>query len=433
MDEQETQPEELWTPEERLRRWRLILGKDEQEKSEQQEQGEGESGEDEAGEGAGDGDPGEGAGEGDDGDGDGDGEAGELSDADKDIDDALDGLYGEGDLGGKGDSAPDIARWLGDIRNYFPGPVAQMVQQDVLKRVNLRKMLGEPDFLKDIEPDLELVTKLVSLSKVMPAETRETAREVVRKVVEELMEKLEYPLLQALTGSLNRTMRTKNPRKQKEINWLHTIHANLRHYQPKQRTVIPETLIGYGRRRSALHDVVLCIDQSGSMAKSVVYASIFGAVMASVPALDTRLILFDTAVADMTAELTDPVDLLFGLRLRGGTNIDRALAYCQTVIDHPRETVLVLISDLFEGGKKESMVRRAAALVEDGVMVVVLLALNDDGAPRFDRKMAQRLLELGIPSFACTPDLFPDLMAAAIEGQDLNRWAAANNITPVSR
>jgi len=431
MDKQETQSEESWTPEERMRRWRLILGKDDQEET-QQEQGSGE-GEDDAGEGGAESEPGDGDGAGDEGGGEGEGKAGELSDADKDIDEALDGLYGDGDLGGKGDSAPDIARWLGDIRTYFPGPVAQMVQQDVLKRVNLRKLLGEPDFLKDVEPDLELVTKLVSLSKVMPAETLETAREVVRKVMEDLLEKLEYPLLQALTGSLNRTVRTKNPRKQNEINWLHTIHANLRHYQPKQRTVIPETLIGYGRRRSALHNVVLCIDQSGSMAKSVVYASIFGSVMASVPALDTRLILFDTAVADMTDELTDPVDLLFGLRLRGGTNIDRALAYCEKIIEHPRETVLVLISDLFEGGNKESMVRRAASLVENGVTVVVLLALNDDGAPRFDRKMAQRLLELDIPSFACTPDLFPDLMAAAIEGQDLNRWAAANNIIPVSR
>lgn len=429
---EENEITELDTPEERIRRWRLILGKDPQEQAEQQQAQAAAGEEEEPGEG-GEGEPGEGDGDGDAGSGDGEGDPDGLSEADQNIDDALEGLYGDGNEGGSGNSSPDIARWLGDIRTYFPTPVAQMIQQDALKRLNLRKLLNDPDFLNEVEPDLNLVAQLVTLSKVMPSETRETAREVVRKVVEDLQEKLEYPLLQALTGSLNRTTRTKNPRKQKEINWLGTIHANLRHYQPKQRTVIPETLIGYGRQRSALHDVVLCIDQSGSMAKSVVYASIFGSVMASVPALDTRLILFDTSVADMTDELTDPVDLLFGLRLRGGTNIDKALAYCQKVIEHPRDTVLVLISDLFEGGKKESMVRRAAALVEDGVTVVVLLALNDDGAPRFDRKMAQRLMELGIPSFACTPDLFPELMAAAIDGQDLNRWAAANNIRPVSR
>jgi Mg-chelatase subunit ChlD len=226
---------------------------------------------------------------------------------------------------------------------------------------------------------------------------------------------------------LNRALRTRRPR-HKEINWNRTIHANLKHYQADKRTIIPETLVGYGRKRSALRDVILCLDASGSMATSIVYASIYAAVMASLPALATRLVMFDTAVVDLTEELHDPVELLFGIRLGGGTNIDRALGYCQQLVTRPRDTVLVLISDLFEGGDRESMLRRTATLVSDGVRVVVLLALNDQGTPRFDRQLAQELVALGIPSFACTPAQFPDLMAAALNGRDIGQWASQQQI-----
>lgn len=404
------------TQDERERRWRLILGKQEQQEQ-QSQQGQGEQGE-----------PSESEEQQGQGEGQSENQEQQLSEQDQALDETLDALYGEGDLGGSGDSAPDVARWLGDIRKYFPSSVAQLLQQDALKKLKLQKILESPEALAEIEPDIHLVTKLIMLSKLIPAQTRETARQVVAEVVEELKKRLEYPLLQALQGALNRSVRTRRPRKQKDINWLHTVKANLKHYQPEYQTVIPETLIGYGRERSSLHDVILCIDQSGSMARSVVYSSIFGAVMASVPALSTRLVLFDTKVVDMTGKIEDPVDLLFGVNLQGGTNIERALAYCQQLVTRPRDTVLVLISDLFEGGNKDMMVRRVASLVDDGVTVVVLLALDDQGAPKFNRSLATELSEIGVPSFACTPELFPELMSAAISGYDLKQWAASNNI-----
>lgn len=406
-----------WTPgwadaaeplDERGRRWRLILGKGEQGEPPPAAGGGGDSAES----GPGDNTP---------------GDQGGLSARDQGIDDALEALYGDGDQGGLDDAIPDIARWLGDIRTYFPAPVAQIMQRDLLKRVRLRQLLADPDLLRHIEPDLSLVTQLLALQRSLPTQARDSARQVVTAVVDDLRRKLEYPLLQALSGSLDRALRTRRPR-HREINWLRTIHANLRHYQPSHQTVIPETLIGHGRRRSSLRDVILCIDQSGSMAKSVVYASIFGAVMASLPALSTRLVVFSTNVVDLTDQLADPVDLLFGLQLRGGTNIERAVAYCQERITRPRDTILVLISDLYEGGNKPRLLQRIAALLEDGVQIIALLALNDDGAPRFDRQMAQELVDLGIPAFACTPQLFPDLMAAAIAGRDIRQWAATHDI-----
>jgi Mg-chelatase subunit ChlD len=350
-----------------------------------------------------------------------------LGERDRGMDGALAALYESGRTASLGGSAPDVARWLGDIRTYFPAPVVRVMQQDALERLNLQAMLLQPELLAQVEPDIHLVATLIALNRVIPARTRETAREVVRKLARDLEGRLANPLRQAVNGALSRAVRNRRPRLD-EIDWDQTIRANLRHYQVEHRTVIPETLIGFGRRRTALRDVVLAIDQSGSMATSVVYASICGAVLASLPALRTRLIVFDTAVVDLTDHLRDPVDLLFGVRLGGGTDIARALAYAQSLVTRPRDTVLVLVSDLHEGGVEENLLRRAASLVQSGVRFVVLLALSDQGRPAYDHDVAASLHALGVPAFACTPDLFPDLMAATLSGRDLTQWAAAREL-----
>ncbi|NWJ98500.1 MAG: VWA domain-containing protein [Chloroflexi bacterium] len=383
-------------PAERLRRWRLVLGGAEA-----------------------------------------DGTGCALGGNDTRIDEALAALYdskgfggGGGAGGGRGSlgaSAPKVARWLGDIRSFFPSAVVRVMQQDALERLNLRQMLLEPELLQAIEPDVHLVADLLALGSVMPGKTKETARLVVRRVVEELERKLANPLRQAVMGSLNRAERNRRPR-HNEIDWSRTIRANLRHYQRDYRTIIPETRIGYGRKRSALRDIILCVDQSGSMATSVVYAGIFGAVLASLPAVKTQVVVFDTAVVDLTAELNDPVELLFGTQLGGGTDINRALGYCQGLVRQPHETILVLISDLYEGGNQAEMLKRAATLVGAGVQMVALLALSDEGAPGYDHQVAAAFAGMGIPSFACTPDLFPALMAAAINRDDLSQWAATHDL-----
>lgn len=301
------------------------------------------------------------------------------------------------------------------------------MQQDAIDRLGLTQLLLEEETLEQVDPDVNLVATLVSLSKAIPEETKDTARRVVHQVADQLERKLASQLIQAVRGSLNRASRTYRPRAN-EIDWQRTIQLNLKNYQPEHKTIIAERLVGYGHRRSSLRDIVLCVDQSGSMATSVVYSSIFGAVLATVRAVSTRMIVFDTAVVDLTEELTDPVDLLFGTQLGGGTDINRALTYCQQTITRPEQTILVLITDLYEGGNAKQMLQRASELVQSGVQVVCLLALSDSGKPTYDHRNAAALAQLGIPSFACTPELFPDLMAAAIQKRDLNLWAANNNI-----
>lgn len=382
----------MTSDDERLRRWRLLLG----------------------------GCPG------------GEGTGVSLTGEDVRVDSVLDALYrgaspepGDGGgerRGGLASSAPSVARWLGDIRRYFPSTVVRVMQRDAVERLNLRNLLLEPELLEAVEPDVHLVGTLLSLNQVLPERTRHTAREVVRKVVDDLERRLADRTRSAVTGALDRSGRVQRPR-HRDIDWDRTIRANLRHYQPELSTVIPERLIGYGRRRQSVRrDVVLAIDQSGSMAASVVYASVFGAVLASMRSLRTSMVVFDTAVADLTDQLDDPVEMLFGTQLGGGTDINRAIAYCQGLISRPGDTIFVLISDLYEGGIRDDMLKRIASMTASGVQAVVLLALSDEGAPAYDHGNAAALADLGVPAFACTPDLFPELMAAAIQGNDLCGW-----------
>jgi Mg-chelatase subunit ChlD len=378
-------------PKERLRRWRLALGEETQ----------------------------------------------DLSENDQRLSTALSALYnissqGKG-RGGLGASAPRVSRWLGGIREFFPTPVVQVIQKDAFERLNLKSLMLEPEFLSTLEADVHLVADLISLRSAIPEKTKETARIVVRNVVNELLARLEHKTVETVGGVINRAQRTRRPR-HADIDWGRTILANLRHYQQEHRTVIPENLVGLQRRartRSNLDHVMLCVDQSGSMATSVVYASIFATVLASLPGLSTQLICFDTAIVDLTEQLSDPVEVLFGVQLGGGTDINAALAYCEQHIEHPAKTHLILISDLYEGGNAESMLARVAALKQSGVKVIVLLALSDDGHPAYNNDHAVKIAGMHCPVFGCTPDQFPDLMAVALTGRDVAEWAASRDIALV--
>jgi Mg-chelatase subunit ChlD len=321
---------------------------------------------------------------------------------------------GSGRTGGLARSAPSVARWLGDIRRYFPVPVVSVLQRDAVERLDLRRLLLEPELLESVEPDLHLVTLLVELNRALPDQTRATARQVIARVLADLERQLADRTRNAVHGALARSSRQRRPRPA-DIDWPHTIQANLRHWLPDLQTVVPERLVGYGRRqRSLARDVVIAVDQSGSMADSVVYASLFASVLARIPALRTHLVAFDTAVTDLTPVLADPVEVLFGVQLGGGTDIGRALTYCTQLITRPTDTVVILISDLFEGGDAGVMQSRVADLTRSGAHVVCLLALSDEGAPVHDHAAAANLAARGASVLACTPHEFPPLLAQAL-------------------
>ena len=334
--------------------------------------------------------------------------------------------------GGLGSSAPGVSRWLGDIRRFFPTTVVQVVQRDAIERLRLERLLLEPEMLAAVEPDVHLVAMLLELGRLLPDTARATARQVVRRVVDQLEVRLATRVRQAVHGALDRSARTHHPRAA-DIDWPATIEANLHTYLPELRTIVPERLVGYGRsHRGIEREVILAIDQSGSMAESVVHAGVLASIIASVRSLRTSVVAFDTSVVDLTSALDDPVDLLFGVQLGGGTDIDAAIAYCESLVTRPADTILILVSDLYEGGVRDALVARIGRLTRQGVTCVVLLAVSDEGAPAFDREHATALAAVGAPSFACTPDAFADLLAAAIERRDLGRWASAAGFVTVS-
>lgn len=337
------------------------------------------------------------------------------------MDAVLELLYDAERRGGLGRSSPRLHRWLGDIRRYFPTPVVQLLQRDALERLGLMQLLMEPELLEAVEPDVHLAATLLSLQQAMPEQTRHTARLVVQRVAAELERRLGQSLREAVERVMRRSGRSRRPRP-RDIDWHRTIYRNLRYYQPEQQTVIAQRRYGFARRGKALRHVILAIDQSGSMADSLVYAAVFGAVLASVRSLRTSLFVFDTKVADLSDRLHDPVEVLFGAQLGGGTDIAQALAYAETLVQAPQETIAVLISDLCEGGPAVEMLKKAHALQRWGVRLIVLLALSDEGAPAYDRQNAAALAALDVPVFACTPHHFPELMAAAIARQDLRHW-----------
>jgi hypothetical protein len=360
------------------------------------------------------------------GGGEAEGTGAALSGEDLGVDRALGALYdrpvgetrsrgrGSGRTGSLRRSAPSVARWLGDIRRYFPTPVVQVLQRDAIDRLDLRQLLLEPELLATVEPDLHLVTLLVELNRILPEQTRATARLVIAEVLAQLERQLQDRTRAAVHGALARSARQRRPRAS-DIDWPQTIRVNLRHWLPEHNTLVPEQLLGHGRRRQSLaRDVIIAVDQSGSMAHSVVHASVFAGVLSQMSALRTHLVAFDTSVADLTPLLADPVDVLFGVQLGGGTDIASALGYCQRLVTRPPETVLVLVSDLFEGGDAGLLRARMANLLRSGVKVVCLLALSDEGAPVHDHVLAADLAEMGATVTACTPAAFPELLAQAL-------------------
>lgn len=391
-------PDQRVSDAERLRRWRLVLG------------------------------------------GNDDGTGVRLSGGDARVDAALGAVYDapttEGNrrsgqrAGGLGRSAPAVTRWLGDIRREFPADVVHVLQRDAIDRLELRQLLLEPEMLASVEPDVHLAALVIELGRHLPDDSREAARLLVKRVIDDLIERLAARTQSAVRGALARSERTRRPRPG-DIDWDRTIRANLRTWTSESQTVIPERLVGHPRRgRSLARDVIIAVDQSGSMAESVVYAALFGAVLSSMPSLSTRLIAFDTNIVDLSDVATDPIEVLFGVQLGGGTDLTAAMAHCASLVARPTETVVVIVTDLYDGGDPDRTVDHAARLTAAGVTVVVLLAIADDGAPVHDHDMAARLADVGVVSLACSPDHFPDVMASALEGRPVDSLSPTTSTAP---
>ncbi|MCE5171856.1 VWA domain-containing protein [Paenibacillus profundus] len=321
---------------------------------------------------------------------------------------------------GLGKSAPRLSKWLGDVRTFFPDDVVSIIQNDAMERKGWKQLLFEPEVLATVKPDIQLVGTLLSLKGKIPEKTKDTARMLVQAVVDDLVKLLENDIHRAVTGALNRRQHSPLP-SVSGIDWKRTIQRNLKHYDAERRQIIPEKFYFFDRaQRSKEWTVIVDIDQSGSMADSVIWASVIGSIFASIPSLNTRVVVFDTEVVDLTEQCAnDPVDMLFGIQLGGGTDINKSVAYCEQFIEEPKKTLFIIVSDLYEGGNRGALIRRMRELREAGVRTMCLLALSDQGQPFYDENLAKVLSRDGTPCFACTPALLPELVEGALKGLDL--------------
>lgn len=318
-----------------------------------------------------------------------------------------------------GASRARLLRWLGDVRKHFDHDVVALIQRDAIERRGLRQLLMEPETLAAAVPSVELVATIVSLKEHIPEETRETARAVVGEVVRELMRRLRPAMEQSVRGAIA-LGRHQARASMANLDWRTTIRRNLSGWQPSRGVLIPERLHFYAReQRRREWTVIVCIDQSGSMAESVVYGAVMGAVFSAIPALATHVVVFDTEVVDLSDRAGDAVELLFGVQLGGGTDIHRALTQCQTLVRDPSKTLLVLISDLVEGADPKLTVAAASELTEAGVTLLAMLALGEGGVPAYDEEMARALRGVGATCFGCTPARLPAVIAAALSGGDV--------------
>ncbi len=325
----------------------------------------------------------------------------------------------------KGRTKPRVAKWLDQVRNFFPKDVVVLLQHDAIERRGMKELLFEPELMANVEPSVDLASAVLELKHMVPEKAKAAARDLVRRVVEELRKKLESRFAAAIRGSLDRNQHSPF-RSMANLDWPRTIRRNLKNYNPDLGTIIPENMSFFMRkRRQNDWNVIIAMDQSGSMHSSLIYGGVMGAILASMPAVETHVVAFNhEEVVDLTELCHDPVDLLFGVQLGGAEDYWKATSYCERFMHTPSKTLYILLADLHDTSPNENrFVKKMEYLLESGIKAVTLLAISDSGQPSHNENLANKLAKLGMPCFGCIPDRLPDLLAAVLKGTPLSEFA----------
>jgi Mg-chelatase subunit ChlD len=351
-----------------------------------------------------------------------------MTNAERRADRALDYLYaremekrglrrdknGRGRQGSLDPSQLTPLGWLGELRDLFPQSVCETVQAHAIDTLGMRELLSDPKVLDALEPNKDLLKSLIAYKGLADPAMREKIREVTRKIIEEIVRRLRPRVEAALAGRPNRFRRSQLKSMQ-NFDWRATIRDNLKNWDAERGVIVADRLRFYGRSRRRLPwTIILCVDQSGSMLASTIYAAVMASILTALPAVDVKLIVFDTSVVDLSSEAHDPVEVLMSVQLGGGTDIAGAMEYCETLVTQPTRTIFVLVSDFEEGGSVQRMLAAAQRMASARVTMLGLGALSDDAAPVYDRRMAERLAERGMQIAALTPDRFAEWIGGVI-------------------
>ena len=346
------------------------------------------------------------------------------------MDQALSQIYGwgrEGSAGGTGSagggmSSPMLTKWLGDLRTLFSPMQVRVIQSDAVERMGMKQLLFEPEMIDSLAPDVSMASLLLLMKDQIPKKAKDNAREFIRRIVEDINRRLADDVRRCVSAAVNRREHSPIP-SASAMDYKLTIRRNLKNYDADSKTIYPEKFYFFehaSTARSASRTIILDIDQSGSMGESAIYASVMGCILASISSVKTHVVAFDTQVTDLTELCEDPVELLYGIQLGGGTDIEKSVAYCSGLITAPAKTTMFLVTDLCENGNRAALLQRLADLKESGVTVVVLLAISDNGKPMYDHQMAERIAALDIPCFGCPPEKLPELLECALKHRGLD-------------
>ena len=314
-------------------------------------------------------------------------------------------------------SAINIPTWLGEVRELFPRETVEIIEKHALDRYGLTELVTDKETLEKLEPNMELLKTLLTFRGHLHGEVIGTARRIVRQVVEELKRKLESEIRRALAGRLNR-FRHSPQKAAQNFDWRDTIRRNLKHYDTGTRRIVLQEPRFFSRNTRLLPwQVILCVDQSGSMADSVIHSAVMAGILAGLPTVRVKIVVFDTSVVDLSEHVDDPVEVLMSVQLGGGTNIGYALNYCEGLIENPHRTVLALISDFCEGAPPNIMIGACGRMHEAGVKLIGLASLDQTASAIYDHAMAERLAETGMEIAALTPKHFAEWLAKVIQSR----------------
>ncbi|MFJ7070974.1 VWA domain-containing protein [Streptomyces sp. NPDC101115] len=321
------------------------------------------------------------------------------------------GVRGTGREGGDGASAVTPVDWLDDIHRLFPRETVERLERDAVERYEIHEIVTDPAVLERVEPDQALLKAVLRTKHLMNPEVLRLARRIVETVVRRLMERLTPEVRRSFTGT--RSRRPSRLALARDFDFHGTVRANLAHYRPEERRLLIQRPRFHSRTRRHLEQwqLILLVDQSGSMVDSVIHSAVTAASLWGLPGLKTHLVAFDTSVVDLTSDVTDPVELLMRVQLGGGTDIARAVAYGTGLVDNPRRAIVALVTDFYEGGDAYRLVRGVRALVEQGTTVLGLAALDEEARPAYDRQVAQRLADAGAHVGAMTPGQLAEFVA----------------------
>ncbi len=312
---------------------------------------------------------------------------------------------------GLGPSNLTIPRWIENVNEFFPNKVKEILENDLVKKSNIADLINHPELFEKVEPSIEMVKTIIALKHMLPEKVKEVARKIVKKVVDRLKNQLKSEVEKHIVGAIKRDIHS--PIKIfRNIDWKQSIQRNLKHYDPNlKKLIMAEPRFFSNEKKRKAWQIIVLIDESGSMTDSVIYSVVMGSIFSSIPALNTNLIIFDTQVVDLSSKVDDPVDILMSVQLGGGTDITKAVRYGRELIKKPKKTIMVIISDFYEGRPESDLIRELRNVLEGGTKILGIAALCSNAQPFYNKHFAKQLSHIGIDVIASTPESLPEIIA----------------------